>query len=219
MSTSVLCFKRQSLPSFTDLKPSYTPFSRNFTLDSFSVLEPWFVPRSYAETCSEFLQVIPYIHLFVEEKILSYSRGGKGSENRLHDKRSIGFGGHIELHDGATDDLGKFIFQRTINNCISRELVEELGENQFDVNKAEFKGVLIDPTTEVGKVHLGISVNLKIDHLKIVEEERVIEKCEFSNLNDLRNLRKSYETWSRLIIDEQFQPPSVAELEYTQAIH
>lgn len=213
MSTSVLCLDKQSLPKLAKGKTSYTPFNRNFSLESFSAFEPWFVPRSYAETCSEFLQVIPYIHVIVKDKVLSYSRGGKGSENRLHNKRSIGFGGHVELYDAAIDDVGNFDFKHTINNCITRELVEELGENEFNGGKTKFMGVLYDPTTEVGKVHLGISIQLTIDHIKVVGEHQVVEKCDFSSFADLKKDKASYETWSGLVLDELFAQKSDRALE------
>src|SRR5450432_1186674 len=60
-----------------------------------------FRPRSEVETDPSWLQLIPYVVLQHHGRIFHYTRGKSGGEQRLHAKRSIGIGGHINPVDTA----------------------------------------------------------------------------------------------------------------------
>src|SRR4051794_4402606 len=60
----------------------------------------WFAPRGQVEEDDRFVQVIPYIVLSWDGCVLSYQRVG-GGEARLRGRRSIGFGGLINLSDAV----------------------------------------------------------------------------------------------------------------------
>jgi predicted NUDIX family phosphoesterase len=136
-----------------------------------------FMPRSLAEKDENYLQIIPYftIQLNVrnEKYILAYSRSNKSGEQRLKNKYSIGFGGHLNQRDseiayrgGMIWDAKKFtldeaIFHRILQIGINREFNEEL-KSQYEKCISRlfvFRGFIYDPTTEVGKVHLGLVFN------------------------------------------------------------
>lgn len=145
-----------------------------------------FYPRNKVETDTTRIQLIPYftINLTMPEqksesseniehysyrpklrKILSYSRSNKSGESRLHEKRSIGFGGHINDLDHAyalKQYSPEMVFYNTIRQGLNRELSEELSIdwNNCDCHTMYFKGLIYDPTTDVGKVHLGIVFEL-----------------------------------------------------------
>src|SRR5437868_7597172 len=78
--------------------------------------------RSAAETDPSFKQIIPYVLLVHEGKVLHYVRGKKAGEQRLVAKGSIGIGGHMNDHDE-----GLFALDRDAYNAgVQREVGEEL---------------------------------------------------------------------------------------------
>ena len=146
-----------------------------------------FRPRNEVETDEQWIQLIPYftINLTIPEqnsessgnvehysyrpktrKILSYSRSNKSGESRLHGKRSLGFGGHINDLDHAYSRKSSYstesLFYNTIRQGLNRELSEELSIdwNNCACHSMQYKGLIYDPTTDVGKVHLGIVFEL-----------------------------------------------------------
>src|SRR6186997_608111 len=89
-----------------------------------------FRPRSEAETDSSWKQLIPYLLLRDGERIFLMRRTKAGGDERLHDRYTIGIGGHVNPEDA--DVLGG----------LRREWTEEL-EADFE---PEFRpiGVLND---------------------------------------------------------------------------
>lgn len=100
------------------------------------------IDRDLAETDERFLQLIPYVVMARGGELLSYIRPSKSNEKRLVGRRSIGLGGHINPGDGG--------YMRGL----LREINEEVNfETTFD---SEVVGMLYDPSTPVGRVHLGV---------------------------------------------------------------
>src|SRR5687768_834109 len=58
----------------------------------------FFTARAAAETNAELKQIIPYVILTHDDRVLHYVRGKKAGEQRLVAKGSIGIGGH--MNDG-----------------------------------------------------------------------------------------------------------------------
>ena len=71
-----------------------------------------FMDREAAENDPSHKQIIAYAIFCHQGRILHYTRGGSGGEARLHDKGSIGIGGHINPvdrqsgHDDGAVHLG-----------------------------------------------------------------------------------------------------------------
>ena len=98
-------------------------------------------PRPQMEVDPSFKQVIPYLVLRDGERYFLMRRTRAGVDARLHDRYSIGVGGHLNPGDGGV--LGG----------LRREWREEL---VADFEPAfRLVGLLNDDTTEVGAVHLG----------------------------------------------------------------
>ena len=89
-----------------------------------------------------FKQVIPYLVLRDGPRWFLMQRTRGGADRRLHDRWSIGVGGH--LNPGDVD----------IHGGLAREWREELVAD-FEPDY-RFVGLLNDDTTEVGQVHLGV---------------------------------------------------------------
>ena len=64
----------------------------------------FFVERAHAERDPSLKQPIPYCVVIQDGKVLLLTRSKKGGEARLHDKLSIGVGGHVEPVDLPTPE-------------------------------------------------------------------------------------------------------------------
>ncbi len=156
----------------------------------------------------EYVQIIPYIQVMDNdsEKILSYLRGSGGGEARLIDKRSIGFGGHVDRisHLGNVD---------TLTTETLRELEEELGikptaQLYTDIESA-FTNTQYNTfhifNSDVDAVHIGICLTIRINVNDITKLEKgIILDPQWHTLNELKQLSETqtelFENWSRVAI-------------------
>jgi predicted NUDIX family phosphoesterase len=165
----------------------------------------FFVEREYAERTPELKQVIPYTLVQArscstrpggEERILLMRRLGQGGEARLHQKLSIGVGGHINPRDlGSTRD------RALLAEGARRELEEELVLE--GTSRLESVGLLNDDANPVGAVHVGLVQVLDLDGSVRIREEDVLEG-RLVSAEELRRLRATganFETWSSLLIE------------------
>ncbi len=153
----------------------------------------FFVERRYAETQPELKQVIPYVAVCKGDTVLTLTRLSTQGEKRLHGKRSIGVGGHINPCD-APD-----VFPAA---CL-RELHEELVLPDGDLPLTPI-GLLNDDTTEVGAVHVGLVYKLDASDFDVSVRETSAMAGDFVSLDELENLAATddcpFETWSTLLI-------------------
>lgn len=166
----------------------------------------FFVERRHAERDWTMKQVIPYCVVVRGGQVLRTRRLPKGGESRLHGKRSIGIGGHLNPVD-APDVLGA---------GLRRELEEEL---EIDGTwTARTVGLLNDDTTEVGAVHVGLVHVVDVRGDVRIRETDALEG-EFVSVEDLaescRLERGSYETWSALVIERMIR--SGEEIDFVPA--
>ena len=107
--------------------------------------QPEFRPRDQVETDPSWLQLIPYLVLRHRGKLFHYTRGKAGGETRLHARRSVGIGGHINPCDAGDDPYRAGML---------RKLDEEVAiTGKF---RDEVFGFVHDPSTPVGQVHFGV---------------------------------------------------------------
>jgi predicted NUDIX family phosphoesterase len=161
-----------------------------------------FMPRAAAEADPSFKQLIPYIIVAdpADDDVLTYWRGGGGGEKRLHGKRSIGIGGHINPGDSTGDGCST---DHYLNGMV-RELTEELiFAPEPDIIAPPVLGLLNDDSNEVGSVHLGVVHYLELpEGCQVRAREPEIFELEFCWLSQLTAHRHAFETWSQLCIDE-----------------
>ena len=110
-----------------------------------------FVARAEAEVDHSLKQVIPYVIVSIAGRILAYRRSPSTGEQRLAERVSVGWGGHIEEVDLPNDGTGLSGF---VAGCALRELGEELGLGEPD--RRVPLGTVNDDTEDVGKVHVGV---------------------------------------------------------------
>ena len=135
-----------------------------------------------------FKQVIPYLVLRDGERYFLMRRTRAGGDVRLHDRWSIGVGGHLNPGDGDLD------------GGLRREWSEELVADF--VPEFRFVGLLNDDTTAVGQVHLGavFVADAAGRPVAIRETDKLSGR-----VRDARRGRRGgatdLETWSRLVFD------------------
>lgn len=159
-----------------------------------------FRPRGEMESDPSFKQLIPYVILqhtddSGEISIFTYTRGRGQGERRLHAKRSIGIGGHISEQDaaGGTDPYMTGMW---------RELEEEV---RIEATYAQQRiGLIYDPTTEVGRVHLGVVHRFELSLPSVYPNEDDISEPGFIPVSELKSRRELLETWSQLCLDSLY---------------
>jgi predicted NUDIX family phosphoesterase len=164
-----------------------------------------FRPRSQMETDPSFKQLIPYVILRHtdsegEIRLFTYTRGRGQGEARLHARRSIGIGGHISVEDAQTiagqPDAGPY------RNGMLRELTEEV--RLLSTYREQCVGMIYDPSTEVGRVHIGVVHLFDLDQPQVEPNEDDICETEFLTIDQLQEDFQRLEVWSQLAMKELF---------------
>ncbi|SRR5581483_5546524 len=155
----------------------------------------FFMPRSQAETDPTFKQIIPYVLLVHDGRVLHYVRGKKAGEQRLVAKGSIGIGGHMNDNDEHLFALDKAAYLEGVK----REVCEELNVQTNFQNK--IVALLNDDSNEVGKVHLGVVHIFQLESDNVQKRESMITNLAFLSADELRAKRDAMETWSQICVD------------------
>ena len=144
-------------------------------------------PRPPMEVDPSFKQVIPYLVLRDGERFFLMRRTRAGVDARLHDRYSIGVGGHLNPGDGGV--LGG----------LRREWHEEL----VAAFEPEFRlvGLLNDDTTEVGSVHLGAVYVADAEGRAVAIRETDKLSGAFAEPHEVEAVVDRMETWSRLCFE------------------
>lgn len=141
-----------------------------------------FRPRPEAETDPSWKQVIPYLVLRDRERIFLMRRTRAGGDERLHERYTIGIGGHV--NPGDTDPL----------DALRREWAEEI-EADF-APALEPLGVLNDDDNGVGAVHLGLVYSADANGRPVgIRENQKLEGA-FASFADVTAVVSRLETWS-----------------------
>jgi predicted NUDIX family phosphoesterase len=140
-------------------------------------------------------QIIPYVLLAFQDRVLYYVRGKKAGEQRLVAKGSIGIGGHM-------NDSDESLFawdEQAYRAGVEREVNEEIKiDTPF---QDRVVALLNDDTTEVGRVHLGIVHIFHLTEQKVEKREAMITNLAFLTRAELMARRESLETWSQICLD------------------
>ena len=155
----------------------------------------FFFPRAQAENDPAYKQIIPYVLLAFQDRVLHYVRGKKAGEQRLVAKGSIGIGGHMNESDESLFAWDEQAYRAGVE----REVNEEIKiDTQF---QDRIVALLNDDTTEVGRVHLGIVHVFRLAQQKVEKREAMITNLAFLTKAELLNRRESLETWSQICVD------------------
>ena len=147
-----------------------------------------FAPRPAMEQDPAWKQVIPYLVLRDGPRWFLMQRTRRGADSRLHDRWSIGVGGH--LNPGDSD----------IHGGLAREWREELVAD-FEPDY-RLVGLLNDDTTEVGRVHLGVVFVADAGGRTVAVRETDKLTGGFAPPGSVRAVHDQLETWSQIVFDQ-----------------
>ena len=193
----------------------FLPFASAAQLQDFerAVREQgFFVERERAERDPELKQIIPYTIVTraasaprVSERgaedleVLLLKRLARGGEKRLHDKLSIGVGGHIDAAD-AEALAGAVGRDAVLETGTRRELHEELAlEHDLTWRRV---GLINDDSNPVGAVHLGLVQVARARGAVSIREADVLsgDFAAPAALRELLDGGANFETWSALLV-------------------
>jgi len=161
--------------------------------------EGTFRPRAAMERDPAWKQVIPYPILRDAGNWFLMRRTKAGSDARLHDRYSVGVGGHVNPEDGGLDG--------DLTTALRREWHEELIVDF--VPSFRFVGVLNDDTTPVGEVHVGLVFEGDAAGRPVAIRETDKLTGTFVPSAAVAAVRDDLETWSLLAFDWLEGAPAV----------
>ena len=188
----ILCIKSNAVrfyKAFTLLKDNVAANHHLFEL----LEEAMLLPRDMVEGNESYKQIIVYI--IIKNKKLVYRYMRSGGEDRLMRLYSLGIGGHVNSEDmeSSGDAFG------AIEWGFRRELNEELlirGDY-----KSKWVGVINDNSNPVGKVHLGIVMEIDVDGEPVYPIDNNLSRGLFEEVSTIIAEKDKYESWSQLLMD------------------
>lgn len=165
-------------------------------VDRFFALPTQATERADAEQDNTRLQLIPYISLMSKKgdlvSVFVYKRGKGSNESRLHEKYSIGLGGHVDAADASvmvSEDTYDFRTSKdTFIHAMARELKEEVGillqpQHLHDIatRQLSIASIVYDDTDKVGEVHLGIHFAMWMDGAPVLMGQDGENEVEYGN--------------------------------------
>jgi len=151
----------------------------------------FYVDRDRAEKDPKLKQLIPYTILRRNNHVFCYQRTKKGGESRLHDKWSVGVGGHINPADGEPGEAYDIAFWRELNEEVSLRMMRS----------SNIVGLINDDSDDVGKVHFGIVHQIQVGFAPLSFRDPAVENGKFLPVSQHRSLLDRYENWSQLVIE------------------
>ena len=184
--------------------------------------------RPDCEQAYEYVQFIPYIVLLSKNnetgatEFVTYHRGQKGGEDRLHGKYSVGVGGHISINelvvpDGtanpyAIDDkhsLGTILLNETVKEILEETNIDILrylsAEHLLDLVLSSKAFLLEEGSTSVNSYHVALPITIDITSFKDdlqTTEPGVVDQLSFKGLQELQALAQEgrLEAWSDIVL-------------------
>jgi predicted NUDIX family phosphoesterase len=165
-----------------------------------------FLRRSELEEDPSFKQIIPYAIISNKEPERSgvrqsqsfylFRRTSEQTEKRLHDKFSLGVGGHMNPDD-FMESKEQFLIDE-----LKRELYEEVKLlNGCLIENIEFIGFINDDTIPVGRVHIGLLYNIHVSNKEVYINETDKMTAVWVDKSNLAEFYEGMETWSKITFD------------------
>ena len=172
-----------------------------------------FRKRNELEEDHSFKQIIPYAVISNKEpeprswrdklrgvrqsqSFYLFRRTSGQTEKRLHNKFSLGVGGHMNPGKSKESD------EQYLINELKRELFEEVRLlNGCLIEDIEFIGFINDDTIPVGRVHIGLLYNIRVSNKNVVINETDRMTADWIDKPDLAEFYEGMETWTKIIYD------------------
>jgi predicted NUDIX family phosphoesterase len=172
-----------------------------------------FLRRSELEEDPSYKQLIPYAIISNKEpepriwrdKLLGvqqsqsfylFRRTSGQTEKRLHNKFSLGVGGHINP-DYSVESKEQYLIDE-----LKRELFEEvILLNGCLIEDIEFIGFINDDTIPVGRVHIGLLYDIHVSNKEVYINETNKMTAEWIDKSGLAEFYDRMETWTKISYD------------------
>ena len=155
-----------------------------------------FLRRSELEEDPSFKQIIPYAIISDKDSFYLFRRTSGQTEKRLHNKFSLGVGGHMNP-DHSMEPKEQFIIDE-----LKRELDEEVKLlNGCLIEDIEFIGFINDDTIPVGSVHIGLLYNIHVSNKEVYINETDKMTADWVDKSNLAEFYEGMETWTKIIFD------------------
>jgi len=165
-----------------------------------------FLRRSELEEDPSFKQIIPYAIISNKEperggvrqsqSFYLFRRTSGQKENRLHNKFSLGVGGHMNP-SGSMESIEQYLIDE-----LKRELYEEVKLlNGCFIEGIEFIGFINDDTIPVGRVHIGLLYNIRVSNKEVYVKETDKMTADWIDKTNLAEYYKGMESWTKITFD------------------
>ncbi len=155
-----------------------------------------FLRRSESEENPSFKQIIPYAIISNKESFYLFRRTSGQTEKRLHNKFSLGVGGHMNP-DNSAETKEQYLIDE-----LKRELFEEVKLlNGCMIEDIEFIGFINDDTIPVGRAHIGLLYNIHVSNKEVSINETDKMTAEWIDKSNLPEFYGGMETWSKIAFD------------------
>jgi predicted NUDIX family phosphoesterase len=172
-----------------------------------------FLRRSELEENPSFKQIIPYAIISNKEpesrdwrdklrgvrqsqSFYLFKRTSKQTEKRLHNKFSLGVGGHMNP-DNSMESKEQYLIDE-----LKRELYEEVKLlNGCLIEDIEFIGFINDDTISVGSVHIGLLYNIHVSNKEVYINETDKMTADWIDKPNLAEFYEGMETWTKITFD------------------
>ena len=200
MTEKVMVFDASMMKGFKDL-PGFSTNDDDVRHMLDCITNSTFIDRDNAEQDENYKQIIPYLLVRKAGKVLAYRRSKQSGEGRLHDKWSVGIGGHINTDDCPKSGYSVINGLTAFCHAIDRELMEELEWDEVPQNEEPI-GMIYDDENEVGRVHIGYAyfVNVDKDSEFPKKKEDTIAEMKWLTPQEASKL-PNLEGWSKIVLE------------------
>jgi len=155
-----------------------------------------FRKRSESEEDPSFKQIIPYAIISNRDSYYLFRRTSGQREKRLHNKFTLGAGGHMNP-GGPMESKEHYLIDE-----LKRELNEEVKLlNGCLIEDIEFIGFINDDTIAVGRAHIGLLYNIRVSNKELYINETDKMTAEWIEKSALAEFYEGMETWSKIVFD------------------
>jgi predicted NUDIX family phosphoesterase len=165
-----------------------------------------FRSRATVEEDPSFKQIIPYVLIRHEGRYLLTQRTSRQTEKRLHNKYSLGIGGHINDLEQSEGH------ENVLYAGLERELSEEVLVSG-PRHSLRLAGIISDDSTEVGKVHLGLVFMLETGSPEFSVQEPDLMTAAWADMQTLTEKLPHMETWSQIAFENVIAPAATPAAE------
>lgn len=162
-----------------------------------------FVDRSWAEENESVKQIVAYGLIRNGERFLRLRRAATSTRASLRLRYTVLVGGHVD--DQESDS------KHPLEDCLRREIFEEL--RLRPQREPRILGIVADPTTAVGRLHLGVIFDVPVEVDSVVVRSNY-DNADFANANrrveyqlvDAKSLGRNvvrFDPWSSLVLSSE----------------